>query len=427
MEAARSVGRRKRIGMLGGTFDPPHKGHLEIARFAIEAMDVDAVVMIPAANPAFKQGSVVASIEDRLEMCRLACAGNARLSVSDVEARRNGVTYSIDTVRQLRAELGDDVQLLFLLGADAASSLPSWNEAEALASLVSFKVFPRCSDAGEDASEMLLRLESAGFDVEMVHCEVGEVSSTEVRANLACGDSVEALLPACVADYIEARGLYTGLTCALSSEFMAARRAELAQRVSRKRLQHVDGVVETAAQLARIYGVDERKASLAGLLHDWDKGYDDAGIRARVRDLGLESEIDPFIVEHMPLALHGPTAAMALSMEFPQIPADVIDAIRNHTTASAGASDLEKVLYVADGIEPSRSFGPVEELRAMVGSVSLDELFFNVYRFWTVNLIERGGVLHPDTIDIWNSLAIKYGGRKKGFGENVSAKAGKER
>ena len=123
---------------------------------------------------------------------------------------------------------------------------------------------------------------------------------------------------------------------ALSEDFFAAREAELRGRVSAKRFAHVQGVVAMAERLARTYGVDVARARLAALLHDWDKGYDDEGVRERARDVG--AQVDPWLVEHMPRLLHGPTAARALGRAFPSIPEDVLLAIDRHTTGSTDMS-----------------------------------------------------------------------------------------
>ena len=121
----------------------------------------------------------------------------------------------------------------------------------------------------------------------------------------------------------------------------------------------------TAARLARAYGVDECKARLAGLLHDWDKGYDDAGIRARVEELGLA--VDPYVFEEMPWLLHGPTAAAALARAFPCLPRDVVQAIARHTAGAVGMTDLDMVVYVADALEPGRDYAGLDEIRALAG------------------------------------------------------------
>ena len=200
---------------------------------------------------------------------------------------------------------------------------------------------------------------------------------------------------------------------ALSQEFMDARKADLAERVSAKRLHHIEGVSETAAELAEIYGEDVAKARLAGLLHDWDKGFDNEGIRARAFELGIEDEVGSWTIEFMPQVLHGPTAAEALSRQWPEIPVDVIEAIRFHTTASKTMTDLDKIIYISDAIEPSRTFDDAPYLRSLIGQVSLDELYFQVYKFWTRALIEHDVVLHPATIDIWNHLAKERSQKKK--------------
>ena len=105
----------------------------------------------------------------------------------------------------------------------------------------------------------------------------------------------------------------------------------------------------------------------------------------------------------MPNVLHGITAAKALGREYPAIPADVLQAIDRHTTAADDMTPLDMVLYVADAIEPGRVFGRIDELRSLVGEVSLEELYFHTYEYWVFLLLERRKPLHPDTIRIWNA------------------------
>lgn len=197
---------------------------------------------------------------------------------------------------------------------------------------------------------------------------------------------------------------------ALTEAFYEARRAELEARLPKKgRFRHCLGVADTACRLARRYGADERKARLAGLLHDWDKGYDDEGIRARARELGLE--VDPFVMERMPQLLHGPTAAAALGRAFPQLPVDVLRAIERHTAGAAGMTDLDMVVYIADVIEPGRDFPGVAALRKLVGKGTLEELFVEVSGHVLANLVERRRFVHPGTLEVWNY----YIARRKGL------------
>ncbi|MBO7701437.1 MAG: bis(5'-nucleosyl)-tetraphosphatase (symmetrical) YqeK [Eggerthellaceae bacterium] len=214
-----------------------------------------------------------------------------------------------------------------------------------------------------------------------------------------------------------------------SKAFFNERKAELEKRVSAKRFKHSLGVSYTCVQLAEEYGLDVKKARLAGLLHDWDKGYDDEGARARVRELGMEDEVDPVVVEKMPGVLHGITAARALGNEFPGIPADILQAISRHTTAALDMEPLDMVLYIADAIEPNRQFGRIDELRARVGEATLEELYFETYEYWVFLLFERRKPLHPDTIRIWNAYTERLPRKgKRGSGDgSVSGKKHKRK
>ena len=191
---------------------------------------------------------------------------------------------------------------------------------------------------------------------------------------------------------------------ALSAAFFEARERDLERRLGRRRFEHTLGVADTAARLARLYSVDERKARLAGLLHDWDKNYDDEGIRTRVQELGLT--VDPYVFEEMPQLLHGPTAAAALAREFPCLPRDVVQAVERHTAGAVGMTDLDMVVYVADALEPGRDYAGLDEIRALVGKVPLEELYLATFRQVFMNLVERRKRIHPQSIEIWNhSLA----------------------
>lgn len=192
---------------------------------------------------------------------------------------------------------------------------------------------------------------------------------------------------------------------ALSDAYYEQMRAQAKERVSKKRFQHMKGVAKTAEHLAELYGADPAAARLAGILHDWDKDLDNDQIRQKVADLGLEDHVGAWVVENMPQVVHGPTAAAELARKHPEIPADVIQAIDKHTTAALQMTDLDKIIYIADALEPTRSFEKADDLRALMGKVSLDELYLEVYRFWIEALIGMGAMLHPDTLSIWNEMA----------------------
>lgn len=190
------------------------------------------------------------------------------------------------------------------------------------------------------------------------------------------------------------------MTDVFSDEFYEARRAELEDRVGPRRFAHSLGVADTAAELARVYGADVRAARLAGLLHDWDKGYDDPGILARADELGMELDDE---LRGMPRVLHGMTAAVALGREFPDIPPEVLQAIERHTVGDADMTDLDMIVYIADALEPGRDGKTVSRLRRRVGEATLRELFLDVYAYWVRLIMERRHPMYSKTTEIWNS------------------------
>lgn len=427
-----STGAHERLGLLGGTFDPVHEGHLACARAVREACGIDKILFLPAGKPNFKRDRDIAPGDARVLWCEMAVQDEACFGVCDIELRRVGVTYSIDTLRELRDLYPDNVELCFIVGADSAASLPRWRESKALAELATFIAVSR---PGRSLDEHLREeLAQMGFKVEYVEGLACDISSSDIRARIGRGESVEGMVPAAILPLIEAEPAYrrvcngapdaavpdpaapdaaaSDADLALSEAFFEARAAELASRVNERRLRHTYGVVAAAERLARTYGVNVRKARLAALLHDWDKGFDDEGMRKRVLELGMTDAVDAWVLENTPYVLHGNTAACALSRAFPEIPADVIQAIDRHTVAAVDMSALDMVLYVADAIEDGRQFGRIDELRAAVGKVDLEELFFLTYEYWVFLLFERRKQLHPDTITIWNTLVARRAAKK---------------
>ena len=401
-----------RLGIMGGTFDPIHVGHLRVAEEMREALALDGVLFMPAGDPVFKRDQHVTDAQVRFAQVRRAIAGNPHFDVSSLEVDRAGGTYTVDTLRELRALYPDNVRFFFIVGSDAAASMGKWRSADEVAKLTSVAVaMGRPGSAQED--ELREKLAHVAFDLHFVRVSILEISSTDIRRRLAEGKSVRYLVPEPAAPASAELFARAGDESALSKAFYSARKDELEQRVSPKRFKHCLGVSKACEQLARVYGLDEKKARIAGLLHDWDKGFDDEQARARVYELGMEDEVSPFVVENMPAVLHGNTAARALGRDFPELPGDVLQAIDRHTTADEHMEPFDMALYIADAIEPSRQFGRIDELRAAVGTCPLEELYFKTYEYWVFLLLERGKPLHPDTIRIWNAYALRRKGRKK--------------
>ncbi len=199
-------GRPCRLGILGGTFDPVHVAHLAFAEQAREGARLDAVLLIPAGRPVFKLDRDIASGADRLAMCRLAIASNPHFEVCAIEVEREGLTYTVDTLRELRAAYPQNVELCLIAGSDTAASILKWREAAALAELCELVVGQR-PGARLSAGEVS-RIERAGFKVTLVDVSALDVSSSDLRSRICAGKSPRYLTLDAVVDYIHAHGLY---------------------------------------------------------------------------------------------------------------------------------------------------------------------------------------------------------------------------
>jgi nicotinate-nucleotide adenylyltransferase len=217
-----------RLGLLGGTFNPVHYGHLTMARRVRMALDFDRILFIPTGDPPHKSSQDLASATDRYEMVRLAIASESDLAISDIELQRPGKSYTIDTVRLLRQEYGSGTDLFFLIGLDAFLEFPTWREPNALLELCSFVVMNRPGTSFQDLTRLNLfqtlpRESLAALDAGQIsrldvplgdrrlvclHLTPSEISASDIRRRVRAGLSVANLLPPTVESYILQHHLY---------------------------------------------------------------------------------------------------------------------------------------------------------------------------------------------------------------------------
>lgn len=352
------------IGVYGGTFDPPHWGHITAARAAMEQLKLDRLVLIPDRVPPHKvlpEGS--ASPEQRLEMATLAAAElGKRAEVSDRELRRDGPSYTSDTLAALRREYPEDT-LWLLMGSDMFLSLQTWHAPEEIMALARIAPFSReAEDESETFAAQQSRLERAyGAQIRIVqNPEVRELSSTEVRAALAAGRGSD-LLPPAVYGYVLREHLY-GTHKALTGLTPDELRPIALSYLKPKRMPHVLGTEQEAVRLVRRYGGDETQARIAALLHDCTKKLDMAQQLALCEKYGIM--LDELEQKALKL-LHSKTGA-AIARDVFGVEDAVYDAILYHTTGKPDMTRLEKIIYLADYIEPTRDFPGVDELRKTV-------------------------------------------------------------
>ena len=203
-------GKGERIGILGGTFNPPHIGHLVLAQDAIECLRLDRIILIPCSHPPHKTCTDLAPARERLAMVRGAVRGCPRVEVSDIEIRRGGLSYAVDTLTELR-ERFPNATLIFMIGSDSLPDLHLWRRIDELLGLCQFAVFHRPGHAAKETKPESLRLPAARArrilrNVFRVHAV--EVSSSEIRDRIALGKSIRFLVHPAVERYIESRHLY---------------------------------------------------------------------------------------------------------------------------------------------------------------------------------------------------------------------------
>lgn len=191
-----------RVGLLGGTFDPVHVGHLIVAQDVIEELRLDRMVFIPCSIPPHKEAQACASAEDRFEMLRIAVKNNMQFVVSDVELVRGGVSYTVDTVIQLQQQGWGDHELFFVMGSDQAMEMESWKDPARLLEVCRIVVISR---PGYDLGILSSLLEGNALTVAV---RAVDISSSEIRERVAHQRSIRYLVPREVGEYIHKHGLY---------------------------------------------------------------------------------------------------------------------------------------------------------------------------------------------------------------------------
>ena len=381
----------ERIGIYGGTFNPPHLGHIQAAKAAVQALDLTRLLLIPdniAPHKELPPGSPAP--EQRLEMLRLATQDAPELEVSDLELRREGVSYTFETVLAL-SEQYPEAQLFLLMGTDMFVSFDTWKNTDIILSHAALGVLCR-GDKGEQEAiaEKAAQLSAGGARVELVNNPVLAISSTQLRRLIAF-DCAEPFLPKPVAEYIRQHGLYDS-GANWKSLPMEQLEPIVVRLLNPNRVRHVLGCRDTAVELARRWGADETDAARAGMLHDLTKALDGPLQLTVCQEYG--KILDAFSRKY-PKTLHALTGSLVAERIFGENP-QVVEAIRNHTTGRAEMGLLETIIYVADYMEPNRDFPGVEKLRELAFSDIYAALKLGL-RMTLDHLARQGSEVSPET------------------------------
>ena len=344
-----------RLCIYGGSFNPPHVGHAAAVRAAQREANLDEVRVIPAAMPPHKAlASGSPGAEERLELCRLAFGDLPGVTVSDLELRREGKSYTVDTVRAIRAE-EPDAELCLLVGTDMLRTFDEWREFQTILQNVTLLASARDDDELETVRFHAARLEREyGARVEVIETPPLPLSSTQIRRLLPERHGAEFLAPKVYARIVRKR-LYGAKP---SLDWL---REESYSFLHPRRVAHVWGCEHEARSLAKRWGADEGDAAEAGILHDITKKLTPAEQLLLSEKYGIINDTNE--LENAKL-FHAKTGA-ALSRDLFGVPEEIESAIRWHTTAHENMTLLEQIIYLADYIEPTRDFPGVERLRKL--------------------------------------------------------------
>ena len=351
----------EKIGIFGGSFNPPHIGHIQAAQYAMEALGLDRLLLVPSGRTPQKPVPVgTATGAQRLQM--LSIVAKPRMEVCSLEVDRGGESYTWETVREIRSQY-PGAELTLLLGTDMFLKFPEWVDADKILSTVSLAALRRGDKKeAETMAQTARELTAKGAKVRLLENPVVPISSTQLRRLLAFegGDS---FLPVGLADYIREQGLYY-VGKDLKRLPMEKLEPIVIDLLNPNRVRHVLGCRDTAVALAQKWGADPVDAARAGILHDITKALDGPLQLTLCQAYG--KILDDFSKKY-PKTLHALTGSLVARRIFGENDA-VVSAIESHTTGKEDMNLLETIIYVADYMEPNRDFPGVEELRALAFS-----------------------------------------------------------
>lgn len=385
----------KRTGLFGGTFNPPHLAHLRLAKKAAEGAFLDRVIIMPAFVPPHKDAPQLLSPEVRLELCKRTFC-DPLFEISDLEIKRSGKSYTIDTIEELKRAYPND-ELFLIIGSDMLLSFEKWYRFEDILKAVSLCVMSREKEIEKDELDAycrdVLRLPKCKYLI--LDCEPVELSSTEIRKRIEEGEDVENMLSKEALEYISENKLFSSKSYEKIKEILKGCLTE-------SRYLHSLGVADSARMLAKRYGADEEKAYLAGLLHDITKN------ETNERQLQL-FESDGIILtrveENNPKLWHAMTAPIFIKNELGITDGEILSSVRYHTTGKAKMTLLEKIVYIADYISAERDYPDVDVMRAL-SKESLEKAALYSLKYTLKKLSKRELVIHPDSLGFYNELII---------------------
>lgn len=366
-----------RIGILGGTFNPVHNAHVQMAQISRDEASLDLVLLMVAADPPHKRVEGEVPAGERYRLVRLALSGEERILPSDLEILRGGKSYTLLTLRELKT-IYPDAGFSIIVGSDMLSDLPNWYHPEEVLSLADVLCVPRIGRDENDGETVKMLSARYGARVAMLSAKADMISSTEIRERLNAGLPVDGRMPAAAEQAAYEGGEYFPRDVRLLLQKCRA-------ALSEKRFRHVCGTMRAAASLAELWKQDAKRARVAALLHDCAKCLDP-----------LEQEVLSGDESGIAAVHHAHAGAVLGKMEYGVTDETILRAIRLHTTGDWGMSEFDALVWAADLIEPTRTFSGVEEYRAALTADADAYMRFALVKE-AQRLEQKGREMHPAT------------------------------
>jgi len=387
-----------KLGILGGSFNPVHNGHIFLADKALSTLKLDRVVFVPAYRSPFKLAAkdMESTAIDRLQMLCAAVAGDSRFAVDGCEIRREGVSYTVDTLEDIIARYLPSGKPSLIIGDDLADDFPKWKDSGKILKLADIVIARRVNSA----------VVKYPYPHTLIENEVINISSQMVRQKIGEGSDWRSLVPPETGAIISDRRLYGCSASVLSEDCTQANilRVETAARetLSIERFLHSRNTALAAADLCRRFGLDPAAGYLSGIAHDFAKQMDNKQLLkiAKSEEMEISS-----LEKERPNLLHGRAAAVLLRERFFIHNKDVLDAVAYHTPGNENMGPLAKIVYIADKTEASRDIDPA--LRKLCREGELDAILFAVLEKAIAKLRSKNLELSEDTLRLFNKIKGK--------------------
>ncbi len=381
-----------KIGIVGGTFNPIHLGHLMLGEYAYETYGLDEIWFLPNGNPPHKNLLEISTeTNDRIAMVNLAIANTPYFKLNEYEMNREEVSYSYETMNYFSKEYPNH-EFYFIIGTDSLFQLDKWRHPERLLKLCTILVACRTNITLESILEKIRDLKlKFHAKIELLEMPIMEVASSDIRSRIIEGKSIKYIVPDVVGQYIIKNNLYKTNTIEQTGEKPAMElieiQNELREKLNPRRYEHTLGVMYTAAALAMQEKVDIESAMLAGLLHDCAKciPYETQ------YKLCEEYQIELTTIEkENPALIHAKLGASLAKHVYGIDNPEILEAIRYHTTGRPKMTPLEKILYLADAIEPGRKYKHLKKIRYLAFH-NIDESLYELLAgsVWYLQSINR--------------------------------------